>query len=113
MELFQWVLVAFSALLIFVTVYEYRRRRIGKSGLIGWALVWLLLLVSAINPPMFEFVVRFLQVEIPIHFVTICAIVLLFTLIYRLYTKIGELERSLTKLVQAVALRNVKDERKE
>jgi hypothetical protein len=96
--------MATGALLVLLTVYEYKHGKVGRAGLIFWTTLWLLISISAAYPPLYDSIVIFLQVGLPVHFVTICAIVILFLLVHRLYVKISELDRNLTKVVQTIAL---------
>jgi hypothetical protein len=112
MELFRWVLVVAGVLLVLLTVYECKRGKVSRVGLIFWTTLWVVISISAAYPPLYDSIVMFLQVGLPVHFVTICAIVILFLFVHRLYVKISELDRKLTKVVQQIALHDA-DEKKE
>lgn len=111
MELIGLILFVFGILMILFTVWERRRGRLSKGGTIVWILIWFLIVVSAMYPPIYEFVTVFLQVGLPVHLVTIVAIFILFLLVHRLYVKISELDRNLTRVVQRIALQNADEEK--
>jgi hypothetical protein len=112
LELFALILLFFSVLMIFFTIWERRRGRLTRGGVIIWLLIWLLIAVSIAYPPLYTLVTVLLQVGLPVHLVTIVAIFILFLLVHRLYVKISELDRNLTKVVQRIALHDA-DEKKE
>jgi hypothetical protein len=113
LELFALILLVFSVLMIFFTIWERHRGRLSKGGVVVWLFIWLLIVVFTAYPPLYEFATVFLQVGLPVHLVTIVAIFILFLLVHRLYVKINELDRNLTRVVQQIALHNVKAEEKE
>ena len=111
LELFALVLFVFSVLMILFTIWEYRKERLSKGGMVIWLFIWLVIVVSTVYPPFYESVTAFLQVGLPVHLVTICAIFILFLLVHRLYVKISELDRNLTKIVQRIALQHANEKK--
>ena len=112
MELFAFILLVFGVLMIIFTIWERRRRRLSRGGVIVWLFIWLSIVVSIAYPPLYNLATVFLQVGLPVHLVTIVAIFILFLLVHRLYVKISELDRNLTRVVQRIALHGA-DEGKE
>jgi hypothetical protein len=112
LELLALVLLVFGVLMILFTIWERRKGRLSRGGVVVWLLIWLLIVVSTAYPPIYEFATAFLQVGLPVHLVTICAIFILFLLVHRLYVKISELDRNLTRVVQRIALYGADEEKK-
>lgn len=104
MLLIQILIVAFAVFALLRAVFQFRQGRLNRYWLAFWLAFWLLAVVVVTMPQTTEIAARLTGVGRGVDFVIYLSIVLLFYLVFRLFVKIEEGERELTRLVRKLAL---------
>ena len=97
-------LISFFALASLLT--SYRRGALSLRRLIGWFLLWLIVIVVVYHPAFSDTVAVFLGVSHGTDAAFFIAILLIFYVIFKLLMRIENLEQNLTKIVREIAFRN-------
>lgn len=87
---------------------RFRSKDLNHKELIFWSLIWAVMIILVFIPGKTNFLAKVLGMERGNDAMFFLAIVALYYATYRLYVKANEQEKEITKLVRALALRNVK-----
>lgn len=104
MLLIQILIVAFAVFALLRTLHQFRQGRLDRRWLAFWLAFWLLVVVVVMLPQTTEIAARLTGVGRGVDLVIYLSIILLFYLVFRLFVKIEEGERQLTRLVRQLAL---------
>lgn len=110
MSTIQIVLVLFAAFAFSRAAIGFRRGTVTLVQLVLWLLFWGAVVVVAIHPETTVAMARAFGVGRGADLAIYLALVLLFFLQFRLFARIEDVERQLTRVVRALALRDL-DER--
>jgi hypothetical protein len=110
MSAIQIVLVAFAAFALTRVVLRFRRGGLPFVHLALWSVFWLAVIVAVVQPETTSRVARFLGVGRGADVVTYLALVLLFYLLFRMFGKLEDLERQITRVVRAAALKDLDEQ---
>lgn len=89
-------------------VIRFYTKDLKLKELIFWSFIWAVMIVLVFIPGKTDFLARVLGMERGKDAMFFLGIVALFYASYRLYVKSNEQEKEITKLVRALALKNVK-----
>ena len=89
-------------------VIRFYSKDLNLKELIFWSFLWLLMIVLVFIPGKTNFLAKILGMERGNDAMFFLGIVALFYASYRLYVKSNEQEKEITRLVRALALKNVK-----
>lgn len=89
-------------------VIRFYSKDLNLKELIFWSLLWLMMIVLVFIPGKTNFLAKLLGMERGNDAMFFLGIVALFYASYRLYVKTNEQEKEITKLVRALALKNIK-----
>lgn len=89
-------------------ILRFYRKDLSWKELLFWSLVWLVMIILVFIPGKTNFLAKALGMERGNDAMFFLAIVGLFYASYRLYVKSNEQEKEITRLVRALALKNVK-----
>ena len=98
-----FVLFAWSRVII-----RFRVKDLNIKELIFWSLVWISMIVLVFIPGKTNLLAKAMGMERGNDAMFFLGIVALFYATYRIYVKINEQDKEITKLVRALALKNVK-----
>ncbi|KKQ18735.1 MAG: hypothetical protein US31_C0002G0080 [Berkelbacteria bacterium GW2011_GWA1_36_9] len=87
---------------------RFRSKDLNYKELIFWSFVWALMILLVFIPGKTNFLAKMLGMERGNDAMFFLSIVALFYATYRLYVKSNEQEKEITRLVRALALKNVK-----
>jgi hypothetical protein len=104
LEPYGLVAIILGIILLFYTLREYVRRKIGLRSLLAWTIVWVGLILTGAYPRAYFTLTSMLGMGTPIQFVTTFSIIVLYTIVYQLYKAIIETNRKITIIVQHLAL---------
>lgn len=107
MHVIQVILVIFAAYAVSITVRRFRRGDLPVLHLIGWVIFWLAAAYVVIRPETASAVAALFGVGRGADVVVYLALVAAFYLIFRLFAKIEDLDRQLTKITRAEALKDL------
>jgi hypothetical protein len=110
MSVIQLILVAFAVFAVSRVVIRFRRGGLPIVHLVLWTLFWSATIVVALRPSTTSRVASALGVGRGADVVVYLALVLVFYLLFRSFGRIEELERQITRVVRAAALRELEEE---
>lgn len=115
MDLFDRFLTLVTPIRIILTIFaifawtrvvmRFRDRVVNSKELAFWTLVWFGTIIVVFLPYKTTAIAKLLGMERGFDAMALIAIVALFYAVYRLYIKLNETEREITKLVRQIALR--------
>jgi len=109
MLLVQLLILAFSLFAIARTWKQFRQGKLRKRELLFWTLFWVTLSGTALMPQTTDIAAKFVGVGRGVDLAIYTALIALFYLVFRLYVKLEETERDITKLVRKIALESDRD----
>jgi hypothetical protein len=108
MEIIQIIAILFG---IFALSRVYLRFKKHESPLVEaffWAVMWFVLILIAFFPGLTTILADFLGIQSGTGLVVYLSIIILFYIMFRMYAKIEDLEKQMTDLVRAVAMKGIK-----
>jgi len=103
----QILIAVFALFAIARAVSQYKQGRVPRTWLAFWVFFWLGAAIVAVLPWTTEVLARVLGVGRGVDAVMYVSLVVLFYLVFRLFVKVEDVERQITKLVRKVALEEV------
>ena len=98
------IFACISITAILYTVRMVKRERIGiRSGLL-WFLLWLAIGFFSLFPEMLKYVMHLAQMENRMFFIPLMAAFILFILVFNISSRMDNMQRTISKLVQEIAL---------
>ena len=107
MSAIQVVLVVFAVFAFSRAVVGLRRGTLAVKPFVFWSLFWAAVVVVAVRPETTAAVARLFGVGRGADLAIYVALVLVFFLVFRLFARIEDLERQLTRFVRAQALKDL------
>ena len=104
--MFQALLVLFALFAITRTIKQYRKQKVSLHWLVLWTGLWLVVIGAALYPKTADAVAKVVGVERGADLALYVAVVALAYLVFRLFVRQEETERSITELVRRVAIQN-------
>ncbi len=108
MEIIQVLVMIFAVYLIIKVIFNFKREKISLGEFIFWEILWILLIVLAAFPGNFNVLAEKIGVSSIFNLIIYISIILLFFLVYKLYTKSEEQREEITKLVREITLEKKK-----
>lgn len=93
-------------------ITRFYHKDLNLKELIFWSLLWILMIVLVFIPGKTNFLAKLLGMERGNDAMFFLGIVALFYATYRLYVKTNEQEKEVTRLVRALALKNIRKSKK-
>ena len=93
-------------------IIRFRTKDLNIKELFFWSLIWVGMIVLVYIPGKTNFLAKMIGMDRGNDAMFFLAIVALFYASYRLYVKSNEHEKEITKLVRALALKNIKKNKK-
>jgi hypothetical protein len=109
MTAIQIVLCSFAAFAMSRAVLRFRRGGLALVHLVTWFLFWAAVIVAVLWPATTSAVAAWVRVGRGTDLVMYLSVMALFYLLFRLFGKIEELERQITRVVRAAALKDLDD----
>lgn len=110
MHAIQIVLICFAGFAISRVLMRYRRGGMAGLNLLLWLVVWSGVIVVAVHPDTTSWVAMKLGVGRGVDIAMYLSILILFYLLFRSFTKLEDLDRQLTRVVRANALREMEED---
>jgi hypothetical protein len=107
MNAIQIVLICFAFFAMSRVVLRYRRGGMRMLQLALWMLFWVGVVVVAVHPDTTGLFARWLGVGRGVDIAMYLSILMIFYLLFRSFAKIEDLDRQLTRVVRADALREM------
>jgi small membrane protein len=109
MTAIQIVLCAFAVFALSRVVMRFRKGGLPLIHLVIWFLFWAAVIVAVLRPATTSSVAAWVRVGRGTDLVMYLSVLALFYLLFRLFGKIEELERQITRVVRAAALKELDD----
>ncbi len=109
MTVIQILLAVFAAFGFLAAVSRFRRGGIGLKQLTLWTLLWGAVIVVVLRPETTSDIARRLGVGRGADVVVYLSIAALFYLQFRLFARVEDQERQITKLARELALKDLKE----
>lgn len=107
MLVIQILLIAFVLFAIFGALKRFRQGRLPFGWLTFWIVFWLVVGTAVLLPQTTDVVARFVGVGRGVDAAVYISVVALFYLLFRLFVKIEDMERQMTKLVRKLAIKEL------
>jgi hypothetical protein len=105
----QIVLVLFALFALSRVVLRLRRGGLAPTPALLWTLFWLAVVVVVVRPETTSALARWLGVGRGADVVVYLALASLYYLLFRMFGKLEDLERQITRVVRATALKELDD----
>ena len=100
------ILAVFLAVIVISRSYiDFRARVESLQLFVFWTITWTVIVVLALFPAVVDFIISYFGRGVGIGTLLGMAVVLLFFLVYRIYTKLERMDQMLTKTIREIALR--------
>jgi hypothetical protein len=107
--LIQVLLVAFAVFALSRVILRFRKGGLPVVHLVTWFLFWAGAIVAVLRPATTSAVAAWVRVGRGTDLVMYVSVVVLFYALFRLFGRIEELERQITRVVRAAALKELDD----
>jgi small membrane protein len=105
MDIIQLVILAFSIFALSRVINNIRARNTDKIGMWFWVVFWIVIIFATLFPGLIDSVFLFFGVESVAEFGLYSMMILLAYMIFRLYAKIEDTEKNITKIVRTIAIK--------
>lgn len=107
MNIIQWLMIIGAALVMWRAAQLYRRGDLDRRKLIWWIGLWLIVIIVIALPQTTSILASFLGIGRGVDLVVYVAVLVLLYTIFQLSSRLDATERSLTRLVRSLALRDL------
>jgi hypothetical protein len=101
----QLLLLSLVVVAVGLVILRYRQRKIGTLGFFLWLVLWVGAATVIAFPESTILVARLLGIGRGVDLVLYVSIILILYLLFRVYVRLEQLDRDLTQIVRALALR--------
>lgn len=105
--IFQYLVALISIFAIYQSYSSYQKNNQTRRTFIFWSIAWLSVILIALVPDVTNHLSKFLNVTRPIDAILYPSIVIIYYLVFLIYTKIENYNKELTRLVRKEALKNI------
>jgi len=107
----QIIMIIFGVIMFFLTLNQFRKRKLNQIGFLIWASVWIILIASVL---LFNPISRLASLVLNIQvfdFFALGAIIVIFILIFLLNSSINENKKNIGEIIEEIAKRDAKKKR--
>lgn len=108
MEIIQIFLVLFALFALSRAFLRFRDKEINLKELMFWSIVWIATIVVVLIPSTAGYIASFFGIGRPVDLVVYLSIIALFYIVFRIYVRIDNIEKDISKIVTEVAIKKVK-----
>jgi hypothetical protein len=112
MPLIQVLIVAFALFAVVRAIRQFRGGHLPVGGLLFWVAFWILVSVITLLPQTTSIVAAMVGVGRGADLVIYASLIVLFYLVFRVFVKIEDTEREITKLVRKIALEDFEEKKR-
>ena len=110
--LIQIILIALIALIIIRLAYKLKIKEVNLKQFFSWLFLWLVAVLVIWQPQLTVVLANRVGIGRGVDLVIYVAIIIIFYLMFRLLLRIEQVEKNITKIVRADALKNISDDDK-
>ena len=101
----QIIAILFALFAFGVTVVRFKEKKISAKEFIFWDLIWLGIVIVAVLPWITTVIADLIGIQRGMDVAIYLSIIILFYLIFKMYVKVENVEREITKLVREEAIK--------
>jgi hypothetical protein len=109
----QLFLLSLAVLAMGVAVLWFRQRKIGGIAILLWLFLWTGFAVVVLFPESAVVLAHLLGISRGVDLALYLSVILIFFLLFRIYVRLEQVDRQITQIVRAVALREAGLEHRE
>lgn len=113
MILMQYILIGIAIIGFINLIRQLSQKKINISNSIKWFLLWLAMIVAAIDPNVTTKVANFFGIGRGVDFMMYAAFIFIFFLIFKILLRINQLDKNMTKIVNHLAVKDSKNNKQE
>ncbi len=103
----QGLAIVFALFALSRAILRFREHAIALRELLFWAVIWIGVVLLAFLPGLTALPARFFGIGRGVDAVIYISIIVMFYLLFRMYTKVDAMEQQITKVVREVSLREL------
>lgn len=107
-SLIQLIVVLVAVVAVIKAIANYNKKRMALLSLILWCAIWIGAVIVIFIPKVSFFFANILGIGRGADFVVYVSIIILFYLMFRIYVKIDNVEKNVTKIVRETAIKKAK-----
>ncbi len=105
MEIIQIAILLFSTFALSRVFINIKNKTIGRLEAIFWLIFWTAVILASIIPNTIELVANTFGVERGVDLAMYAGMILLSYMIFRLYAKLENTEKKITKIIRTIAIK--------
>ena len=108
----QVIAIIFAVFLLVKVILKLKNKKLTINEFLFWSLMWVLLILLSIFPQISDKIANFFGFGRGLDFFIVSSILLIFYLIFRIISKLEEMDAKIAKLTRSIALDEMKDYKK-
>ncbi len=108
----QVIAIIFAVFLLVKVILKLKNKKLTINEFLFWSLLWILLILLSIFPQISDGIANFFGFGRGLDFFIVSSILLIFYLIFRIISKLEEMDAKIAKLARSIALEEMKDHKK-
>ena len=108
----QVIAIIFAIFLLVKVILRLKNKKLTLNEFLFWSTMWVLLILLSIFPQVSDRIANFFGFGRGLDFFIVSSILLMFYLIFRVISKLEDMDAKITKLARNMALEEMKDHRK-
>ncbi|UCD03891.1 MAG: DUF2304 family protein [Candidatus Woesearchaeota archaeon] len=104
MAAIQILVVFFGIFVLLSVIKKFKRGRLSRKEFIFWASIWIAIITVTLIPGVATFFANLFDIGRGADVVLYTSVIVLFYVVFLLYSKIEKTEREMTKLVRKIAI---------
>ncbi|MDP2586460.1 MAG: DUF2304 family protein [Candidatus Komeilibacteria bacterium] len=109
----QIIVTIFVVLVVFRLTKKYKDNILKTSELVGWLMIWTVVLVVFWLPQTTSYLATLLGIGRGVDLAVYSAVLMIFYLIFRLYLKLDKQQKEITKIVRHLALSETNEDKEQ
>lgn len=102
------VLLLCGIIVVSRTWYLFKNERTTMKNAIFWTLLWIIIIIGIFVPKSLDFAMKILKMENRLFFISLMGLLVLLIIVFNLSTSQKKTERTVSKLIQEIAILDYK-----
>ncbi len=108
----QVIAIIFAVFLLVKVLLKLKNKKLTINEFLFWSIMWVLLILLSIFPQVSDRIANFFGFGRGLDFFIVSSILLIFYLIFRIISKLEEMDAKIAKLARSISLDEMKDYKK-
>ena len=105
----QVIAIIFAIFLLVKAILRLKNKKLTINEFLFWSAMWMLLIILSIFPQISDKIANFFGFGRGLDFFIVSSILLIFYLIFRIYSMLEDLDSKITELARSISLKEIKD----